>query len=63
MNARVTVLEQLARRELALMRTLRLAGTVLGTARESAAARVAEDQARRARAEVESDDEDELLAR
>jgi len=62
MNARVTVLEQLARRELALLRTLRLGGTVLGSGRDASAARAVEADARRVREELE-DDEDELLAR
>src|SRR6478736_1745075 len=46
MNPRVTVLEQLARREMALMRTLRMGGKVAGNARDLAGARVVEKNAR-----------------
>ena len=58
MNPRVTVLEQLARREMALMRSLQLAGS----GRDAVKARSLEAQARQVRAEI-ADEEDELLAR
>ena len=61
MNPRVTVLEGLARREMALMRALRLAGTPAGTPRDEANARKVERQARKVHEEI-SDDEDNLLA-
>jgi len=59
MNARVTVLEQLARREMALMRTLRMGGRVAGDARDEAGRRKIQRGAEKARAEIE---DDELLA-
>ena len=61
MNPRVTVLEGLARRQMALMRALRLAGTPAGTPRDEANARKAERQARKVHEEI-SDDEESLLA-
>ena len=59
MNPRVSVLEQLARREMALLRTLRMGGRVAGDARDEATRRKIERQAEALRAEL---DEDELLA-
>ena len=58
-NARVSVLEQFARREMALMRSLRMGGTAAGTVRDAAGARSIERQARKVREELR---EDELLA-
>jgi hypothetical protein len=58
-NPRVTVLEQLARREMALMRTLRLGGAAAGEARHVLERRRVAKQAENVRAELE---EDELLA-
>lgn len=60
MNARVTVLEQLARREMALMRILRLGGYTAGGKASDDLARI-ERQARGVRQAI-ADDEDELLA-
>ena len=59
MNARVTILEQLARREMALLRTLRMGGRVAGDARDEMGRRKVQRQAEAARAELE---DDELLA-
>jgi len=59
MNPRVTVLEQLARREMALMRTLRMGGRVSGDGRDEAGRGKLQDQARKVRADLEAD---ELLA-
>jgi hypothetical protein len=58
-NPRVSVLEQLARREMALMRTLRMGGRVAGDARDEAGRRRIQRQAEAVRAELE---DDELLA-
>lgn len=59
MNPRVSVLEQLARREMALMRTLRMGGRVAGDPRDEAGRRKNERQAKELRDELE---DDELLA-
>jgi hypothetical protein len=59
LNPRVSVLEQFARREMALMRTLRMGGRVAGAARDEAPGRKIERQSRQVRAELE---DDELLA-
>lgn len=59
MNPRVTVLEQLARREMALMRTLRMGGRVSGDARDDASRSAVQRQAEKLRDEIA---EDELLA-
>jgi hypothetical protein len=61
MNPRTTVLEQLARREMALMRTLRMGGRIAGDARDEAGKRKIEHQSRRLRGELEEED-DGLLA-
>jgi hypothetical protein len=61
-NPRVSVLEQLARREMALMRTLRMGGRIAGDARDQSGKRKVEAQSRKIREELE-DEEDELLAR
>lgn len=58
-NPRVMVLEQFARREMALMRTLRMGGKVAGDARSEAGPRLAQRRAERIKGELE---EDELLA-
>jgi hypothetical protein len=55
MNPRVTVLEQLARREMALMRTLRMGGKAAGDARDSSASRKLETQSRKLRDELADD--------
>jgi hypothetical protein len=59
MNPRVSVLEQLARREMALMRTLRMGGRVAGDTRNETGKRKIEQTSRRLREELE---DDELLA-
>jgi hypothetical protein len=59
MNPRVSVMEQLARREMALMRTLQMGGRVAGDARDKAPGRKIEQQSRKLRKELE---EDPLLA-
>jgi hypothetical protein len=59
MNARITVLEQLARREMALMRTLRMGGRIAGDARDESGKRKIERTSRKLREELA---EDELLA-
>ena len=59
MNARVTVLEQLARREMALMRTLRMGGRIAGDARDEAGRRKIQRQSEKLREELE---DNELLA-
>jgi hypothetical protein len=56
MNPRTTVLEQLARREMALMRTLRMGGRVAGDARDQAEKRKIERQSAKVREELEEDD-------
>jgi hypothetical protein len=64
-NPRMAVCEQLARKELALMRALQMGGRTPGgegDARNKAGARKAEANARKARAQVEAED-DGLLAR
>ena len=61
MNPRTTVMEQLARREMALMRTLRMGGRVAGDARDEAGKRKIENQSRKLRGELEEED-DGLLA-
>lgn len=58
-NPRVSVLEQLARREMALMRTLRMGGKEAGDARDEGSRRKLDRQAKAIRAELA---EDELLA-
>lgn len=60
MNPRLTVLEQLARREMALMRTLRMGGRAAGDPRDESGRRAAERRAEAVRKEV--GEEDELLA-
>lgn len=59
MNPRVSVLEQLARREMALLRTLRMGGRVAGDSRDEATRRKIQRQAESLRDELA---EDELLA-
>ncbi|MDN4052893.1 TerS protein [Massilia sp. YIM B02763] len=61
MNPRTTVLEQLARREMALMRTLRMGGRIAGDQRDDLGKRKLEVDARKARKQVEEED-DGLLA-
>jgi hypothetical protein len=61
MNPRTTVLEQLARREMALMRTLRMGGRVAGDQRDELKKRGLERDARKAKGQVEEED-DGLLA-
>lgn len=58
-NPRVSVLEQFARREMALMRTLRMGGRVAGDTRNELSKRKVETQSRKLREELE---DDELLA-
>jgi hypothetical protein len=54
-NPRVSVLEQLARREMALMRTLRMGGRIAGDARDESGKRKIERTARKVREELEDD--------
>lgn len=61
MNPRTTVLEQLARREMALMRTLRMGGRIAGDTRDLQGKRKIESQSRQLRGEIETED-DGLLA-
>lgn len=60
MNPRITVLEQLARREMALMRSLRMGGRAVGDPQIEAGRRKAQRVAEDVRRELE--EEDELLA-
>lgn len=60
MNPRITVLEQLARREMALMRTLRMGGRAAGDPRDEAGRRRAQRQAEDVKKEIA--EEDDLLA-
>lgn len=57
-NPRVSVLEQYARREMALMRTLRMGGRIAGDTRDESGARKTERQSRKVKDEIQ----DELLA-
>ena len=56
MNPRATLIENLARREMALMRTLRLGGSVSGDKRDDAKRRSIQRQSEEIRKELESDD-------
>lgn len=56
MNPRNAALEQMSRRELALMRSLRMTGRVAGDSRDEAGSRLIEAQSRRIREELEEDD-------
>jgi hypothetical protein len=58
-NPRVSVLEQYARREMALMRTLRMGGRIAGDARNETGRRMIERQSSKIKKELE---EDGLLA-
>lgn len=58
-NPRTGILEALARREMALMRTLRMGGRIAGDARDQSGKRQIENTARKVRKELE---DDELLA-
>lgn len=58
-NPRVSVLEQFARREMALMRTLRMGGRIAGDARDESGRRKIERQSSKIKSELE---DDELLA-
>ena len=55
-NPRVSVLEQFARREMALMRTLRMGGRVAGAARDEERTRKLERSSRQLRDELVEDD-------
>ncbi len=59
MNPRATLMENLARREMALMRTLRMGGRVSGDARNDAKRRKIQSESEKLRSELE---DDELLA-
>ena len=61
-NARCRYIDLLAKKQLALMRALRIAG-VAGTPRDNLSKRQLEQQAREIRDSLLDDDEDELLAR
>jgi hypothetical protein len=54
-NPRVSVLEQFARREMALMRTLRMGGRIAGDLRDESGKRKIERTARKVREELEDD--------
>nr|AER23961.1 terminase small subunit [Variovorax sp. HH01] len=54
-NPRVSVLEQFARREMALMRTLRMGGRIAGDLRDESGKRKIERAARKVREELEDD--------
>lgn len=54
-NPRVSVLEQFARREMALMRTLRMGGRIAGDARDESGKRKIERTSRKVREEIEDD--------
>lgn len=56
MNPRVSVLEQLSRRELALMRSLRMAGRVVADTRDLVTARAQERKATRTSKAIEEED-------
>lgn len=58
-NPRSNILEALARREMALMRTLRMGGRVAGDARDQSGQRKAEHDARKTKEQIE---EEELLS-
>lgn len=60
-NARCAVLEQLARREMALLRTLRMGGRAAGDPRDEVGRRKIQQEAERIRQGMD-DDEDNLLA-
>ena len=55
MNPRNAVLEQLARREMALMRTLKISGASTGDTRDLEKGRKLQREAEKARAEVADD--------
>lgn len=55
-NPRVSVLEQFARREMALMRTLRMGGRIAGDTRDSLQTRKIESNSRKLKQELEKDD-------
>jgi hypothetical protein len=55
MNPRVTVMEQLSRREMALMRTLRMGGRISGDTRDQLGKRALERKAHQIRNELEDD--------
>lgn len=55
-NARVAVLQQLAQREMALMRTLRMGGASAGDTRDRTKARAIERQSKKLREELAEDD-------
>lgn len=55
-NPRVSVLEQYARREMALMRTLRMGGRVAGDSRDEAGRRKVQRGAEKARKDLEEED-------
>lgn len=61
MNPRTTVMEMLARREMALMRTLRMGGRIAGDSRDEAGKRKIERTSRKLRGELEEEG-DGLLA-
>lgn len=64
MNPRVSVLEQLARREMALMRTLKMGGRAAGDPRDQQNKRKLEADSKKARQEIaeENEDAEDLLA-
>ena len=58
-NPRFSVLNQLAGRELAFMRALGMVGRAAGDPRDEAARRAMEERMRRAKTDVEGEDEDD----
>lgn len=63
MNPLTTVMEQLARREMALMRALRIGGRVAGDPRDQDGKRKLEKESRKVRGDIaqENQDEEDLL--
>lgn len=62
-NPRANILEALARREMALMRTLRMGGRIAGDTRDEAGRRRNEHTARKTAEQIKQErEEDELLA-
>lgn len=61
-NPRVSILEQMARRQMALMRTLQMGGRAIGDPRKPLGPRAAEQNARKLKEQVEQEEEDDFLA-
>lgn len=61
-NPRASILEQMARRQMALMRTLQMGGRTIGDPRKPLGPRAAESNARKLKEQIEQEEEDDLLA-